>query len=150
MNIFDKSVVSSSSQTAEQSGSAPAPGVADAVAPLLSDLIQGSGTPLFPQLSQAFKGLFDAIQPGQQFSAQTSPFSPTASGIPNALFNNPSQLADLLGKASRKLSDGVPSRPLADKEAVLNMQVAVEQAFALMNTRGQKQNEAIDNSVTES
>ena len=138
MDIFDKAAVNSSSQTTDQSGSTPISGVADSVAPLLSDLIQDSGTPLFPQLSQAFKGLFDAIQPGQQFSAQTSPFSPSAAGIPNGLFNNPSQLVDLLGKASRKLSDGVPGGQLATQEALLRMQMTVGQASTAMNVRGQK------------
>lgn len=138
MDIFDKAAVGSSSQTTDQSGSAPATGVADSVSPLLSDLIQGSGTPLFPQLSQAFKGLFDAIQPGQQFSAQTSPFSPLAAGIPNGLFNNPSQLVDLLRKASRKLGDGVPGGQLATQDALLKMQITVGQASTAMNTRDQK------------
>ena len=138
MDIFDKAAIGSSSQTTDQSGSVPVNGVADSFAPLLSGLIQHSGTPLFPQLSQAFKGLFDAIQPGQQFSAQTPPFSPSAAGIPNGLFNNASQLVDLLGKASRKLSDGVPAGQLATQEALLKMQMTVGQASTAMDRRGQK------------
>jgi hypothetical protein len=143
VNIFDDSAVSRSSQTAEQSDSTRI--TDDGVGPLLGELFQGSAK-LFPQLSQAFGSLFDAIQPGQQSPSQTisSPFSPAAAGVPSGLLNNPSQLLDLLGNASKKLSNGlaasagVQDQPAA-QQALLKMQAAVAQASLLIDTRGQKQ-----------
>jgi hypothetical protein len=144
VNIFDDSAVSRSSQTAEQSDSTPI--TDEGVGPLLGELFQASAKPLFPQLSQAFGSLFDAIQPGQQSPSQTisSPFSPAAAGVPSGLLNNPSQLLDLLGNASQKLSNGlaasagVQDQPAA-QQALLKMQAAVAQASLLIDTRGQKQ-----------
>jgi hypothetical protein len=149
VNIFDKA-----------SGSTAIGGPTDIVAPLLSELSQDSAKPLFPQLSQAFGSLFDAIQPGQQSPAQTTspPFSPAAADIPSGLLNDPSQLLELLGNASQKLSNGLAatlaeevnqtsekaaaSGPAQDQQAaqqaLLKMQVAVAQASMLMNTPGQK------------
>ncbi len=145
MNIFDNNAVSSSSQTAQQSDPTPVGGLADrGVGSLLGELLKGPAKPLFPQLSQAFGNLFDAIQPGQQSPSQaiSSPFSPAAAGIPSGLFNNPTQLLDLLGNASQKLSNGlvasgdVQDQP-ATQQALLKMQSAVEQA-SMLNARGQK------------
>ncbi len=140
VNIFDNHAVSSSSETTEQRGSTPTGEVTGgALDPLLSNLIQNPATPLFPQLSQVFGSLFDAIQPGQQLTSQTSsPFSPAAAGISPELFNSPGQLVELLGNASQKLSNGLAGGQLTDQETLLKMQAAVEQASTLMNIRGQK------------
>ncbi len=166
MNIFDNVArgVNDPSQTAEQDS---ANRVGEVAASLLGELLKSPAKPLFPQLSQAFGGLFDAIQPGQQFPSQTSssPFSPAAAGIPSALFNNPSQLLDLLENASQKLRNGLaganlagpgtteqegnqavpqavttgePQDQLAAQQALLKMQVAVEQASTLMSSGGQE------------
>jgi len=146
VNIFDNSAVSSSSPTAEQGDSTPIGRLADGgVGPLLNEILQASAKSPFPQLSQAFGSLFDAIQPGQQSPPQTisSPFSPAAAGIPAELLNAPSQLLELLGNASLKLSEGLAASgdaqdQAAARQALSKMQAAVEQASGLANNRGQQ------------